>query len=328
MISFVFLIINLIISLRSNRKAERSAIASERSATAAEHSARSSAESVFIAKNSAEAGLRSALAAEKSSDSSQEANKYAKEQTEMFERELTNNHLPKLIPISKEGSINLQSHENLDYDFPTLYTNNKNTSDLFNIRVKNVFGGNAYVVSSWLEIALDDLINFYHEVESPDEYNANYRHTYEFQIPHGEEYVDDNLYTFISIDQQDVDMFELPLRQHYIENHMLIKKEEELEVFIPDYVTQIVVDNLFRLWGNPSDHDEPRYKIINLIIKYKTGFQLDSNEYRLRKYTMRLNDIFVFGENFGSSKKDGDIEFFFNLNFEYISDVKITQGKI
>lgn len=282
--SFIFFLISLSISLRAIHESKRSADASEKSADAAVLSARVSAESVFIAEKSAEAGLRSAVAAEESFKSSLEANAFAKKQTEILETELYNTYLPKLLPIHSTVKIPKSEIHNAFYH--QLFWPDPSQ---FELEVANVSNGNAYMVSSWLEIQDDKLIDF-HEEASPSIYNHTYDSSYNFVIDKNDQDTQLRMAVEFTIRGE---IFVTGGKMNFSPPRIpVLKLNETMKIFLPNYIVAIITHAVYKSWI-----DEPEYlheridSLIILKIKYKNGPQLESDDYTLRSYTLSLNDL-------------------------------------
>ena len=129
----------------------------------------------YSAKASNSAKLSAEISRE-STEIAKESTLYTKKQTELMERDLINTHLPKLIPIPKEVSIPFSKIN------ASLNSDRIGITPTFDIDLTNVFQGNAYMVSAWLQIDYEQLYKSYDMLDSPKAYNENHGEKYRFRV--------------------------------------------------------------------------------------------------------------------------------------------------
>ena len=255
------------------------------------------------------------LSAKRSAEISQEANEYIKKQTEYMEKDLLNSHSPKLLPIPLKANFPVSK---IDYDFTQEDMFHK--PDKLNISIINVSQGNAYMVSSWLEVDSETLNRYFNNLNStPFYYN---RHVSEYlfssEIDDDSEELNNyklNVQIYENEEDEPIDVIEGSLEKRYIDTFPIIKQNEESSVHIPNYIYPIILDSLYRKYDEVDFLFDTNEKIINLIIQYKTGSQLESNEYMIRKYAISFTDF-----DFIESKELKDSKFLFSVVFDFIDE--------
>lgn len=271
----------------------------------------------YSAKASNSAKISAEIARE-SAEVAKESTLYTKKQTELMEKDLINTHLPKLIPIPKEvtipfSKINVSSNSDRIGITPT-----------FDIDVTNVFQGNAYMVSAWLQIDFEGLYKSYNKLDSPNAYNEHHHEKYQFRVYINEPIERSVLNTLRIEGNYITEVSESSIRQAGYPISSILKQDEKHKIFIPDYVAKIILDSLYKSIDLSSSRKN--YIGINelgkLFIKYKTGNQLEtSDDYTLRIYKLSISNIFITER---STNDYGDIDeskFIFSIDFLFADEV-------
>lgn len=272
---------------------------------------RAAKKSAVAAEVSAASGSRSALAAEQSAQLSNTAVELTKEQTEYMKNDVLNKYMPKLLPSTQRLYISANFLNSVG-DF-----SKKIDKSSYNIFITNVTQGNAYMVSSWLEISQDDLLSNFYRERSSQFYKELNKFTYDLMFKSNEdptrstlvsEYLDNNL-NFHSINNTTF------VKDTSIES--IIKPEERYTVHVPEYIKQATMHILYSAYENKSYLKQQQNSIIKLVIQYKTGNQLDSDSFMTRKYLLSFSDVEI------TTLPDafiGDIIFKVSINFKFLED--------
>lgn len=266
----------------------------------ASHSAKISAE---IARESAEVAKESTL--------------YTKKQTDLMEKDLINTHLPKLIPIPREitisfSKINTSSNSNRLGITPT-----------FDIDVTNVFQGNAYMVSAWLQIDIEKLFNSYNNLDSPQSYNRYHDEKYQFKV-YINKFIEKSIFNTLRIKENQItEVWESSIPQAGYPISSIVKQDEKHKIFIPDYVAKIILDSLYKSIDLPSSRKDSIgiNEFGNLFIRYKTGNQLETTDYTIRAYKLSISNIFVTELTTNDYGDIDESKFIFSIDFIFLNEV-------
>lgn len=270
---------------------------------------RAAKKSAAAAEMSAKAGSRSALAAEQSAQLSNTAVDLTKEQTEYMKNDALNKYMPKLLPSTQKLYISSRIL-NSPGD-----TEHKINDPNHNIQITNVTQGNAYMVSSWLEISQEDLLeNFYNE-HSPKNYNEMNRYSYNLIFKSNEDPTRSKLITDYYDRSFNFSSIPNPAFAKNDQIESIVKSGEKCEVYIPEYVTQVIMHILYSALGNKNYLQHQKESLIKLVIQYKTGHQLDSDNFMTRKYLLSFSDVKCSINNL-----KGTIVFETLLNFKFLED--------
>lgn len=274
---------------------------------------RAAKKSAEAAEISAESGNRSAEAAEKSAHLSDVAVKLSKEQTEYMKNDVLNKYLPKLLP----------STQNLYYSLTDIISIDSYLTDFKNptsIHITNVTQGNAYMVSSWLEISQEDLLEYFYKEKSPDYYNTKATHSYNLIFQSNENPSENKLITEILEDNFSTNSITTPTFSKNDCIKSIIRPEESCDVFFPNYVKQVIAHTLYSAYENKDYLHKPQNAIIKLVIQYKTGSQLDSDNFMTRKYLLSFSSI-KYSETVLTPATVVGPEFFTaSLNFKFLEE--------
>ena len=270
---------------------------------------------------SAKASNNAKISAEISRESTEiakESTLYTKKQTELMEKDLINTHLPKLIPIPKEVSIPFSKIN------ASLNSDRIGITPTFDIELTNVFQGNAYMVSAWLQIDYEKLYESYNKLDSPKAYNENHGEKYQFRV-YINEPIEKSIFNTLRIEDNYItEVWESSIRQAGYPVSSILKQDEKHQIFIPDYIAKIILDSLY----NSIDLISSRKDCIGinelgqLFIRYKTGSQLEtSDDYTLRTYKLYITNIFItepIVDDYGNTIES---EFVFSIDFLYKDEV-------
>lgn len=267
---------------------------------------------------------KAATSAKESAEIAKQSTEYIKKQTELMEEDLIHTHLPKLLPIPIEASIPLVE---IKEDFTK--TNLYGESNALRIEIINVSQSNTYMVSAWLEIELDDMQKYIHLSRSSDYYNSLHKNGYEFEV-----YADNEPKVLITKNivnnrTQGIAVNNIHFKKIHSEN--ILRGNETKKVVIPNYVYRILMHILYNDC-EPGDCGDDTYKnLIKLVVKYKLGSQLDSNEFMHRKYALSIvkHKYFIIDYSKNTKKsKDKIDEFKFSVEFNYIEDIPIKDTTV
>lgn len=271
----------------------------------------------YSAKASNSAKLSAEISRE-STEIAKESTLYTKKQTELMERDLINTHLPKLIPIPKEVSIPFSKINT------SLNSDRIGITPTFDIDLTNVFQGNAYMVSAWLQIDYEQLYKSYDMLDSPKAYNENHGEKYRFRVFINEP-IENSIFNTLRIeDNHTTEVYESSIRRVGYPVSSILKQNEKHQVYIPDYVAKVVLDSLYTSIDLISSRKDciGANELVYLFIRYKTGNQLEtSNDYTLRTYKLSIENILIkepVKDDYGNTTKS---EFVFSINFLYKDEV-------
>lgn len=290
-------VITAIIAIVSNSNAYRSAIAAE---------------------NSAQSGNIAAQAAENSAKASHEANIYSKKQTELLEQDLLITHSPKLIPLHGNIETNLFSmHE----------ASNSAFSKTIDLNVTNVFQGNAYVVSAWLEISAENVTEFSGKVSNAF-YKETMKETYTFNVINdkklNQKYLEVNIYNSYELN---TGFFQIPIETLQDLQASILKEHETIKVLIPPYIYPIFLHILLDNWNDTYKIKKEIDLPIKLYIKFKSASQLEQNLSSLRVYNLTISHINPILNRKRESKDDFNESinfcgFKFFINYIFLKEIK------
>lgn len=285
--------ITAVIAFMSNRNANRSAAAAE---------------------NSAQSGYVAAVAAENSAQASQEANIYAKKQTELLEHDILHTHSPKLIPIASEHEF---KGVTLDHDLEgmTVHHTHLNSAEGLLIEITNVSKGNAYMVSSRLEIDLNELFNNYDFKQSPNPYNEVHIHRYQLRVNKPHQTLSAQILEGDEVTRERT----TTLPKNY-KKTPIVRENESISVSVPKYILQILIDTLYRGINNNDYFKSNEFKSINLIIEYKTGSQMETSKYTIKKYALTISDLHYIEPTHDDYGNIIGNHFTFSLDFDFIEE--------
>lgn len=272
--------------------------------------------SATAAENSAKSGDVAAQAAENAAQASKEANIYAKKQTELLEKDLLNTHSPKLIPIASQHEFNLVTMDQ-DLDLMSIYSHDEKSAEGLFIEITNVSKGNAYMVSSRLEIDASELFNVYDFKCSPKSYNEKHSHLYQFRVSIPNQTTDSKLTAQI-IEGDEVTREKTTIDLKTYKRTPIVRENDSINVSVPKYILQILIDTLYRGISDKNYLNGIESKLIHLIIEYKTGSQLETNDFTTKKYALSITDLdFVEPIPDGYGNFSGNC-FVFSLDFDFI----------
>ncbi|WP_031421424.1 hypothetical protein [Exiguobacterium sp. NG55] len=231
-----------------------------------------------------------ARSAQKSAEIAKESTLYMKKQVELMEIDMTNTHSPKLLPIPTRVNVELSVRESedpptVDWDF----------TSYFSLNLSNVFQGNAYLVSAWLEISQQYIEDNYNHKSSSAKFFNQTNTTYKI-ITFFSEYSDDsNFYiSFYSDQHKVIAEHDFPIRKQSYSQTPIVKQDEHVAIQIPSYLKPILIDMLYQFWEDETLLKGELSKIVDLKIKYKTSTQLETNTYTEKKIHFNFFRLFCF----------------------------------
>lgn len=287
--ALIFSGITVFISIANYRAAKKSAEAAEQSATS---------------------GSRSAKAAEQSAEISNLAIELTKEQTEYMKNDAINKYMPKFLPSTQNIYISskiIKAPGDISTEIDKL------NHDIY---ITNVTQGNAYMVSSWLEISQEDLLENFYKEKSPEFYNRMHKYPYDLIFQSNNDSTKsqlisnyyDGMLNFMSILKPTID----------INNQIssIIKPEDRHRVYVPSYVRQVIMHILYSACENKNYVQQQNKSIIKLVINYKTGNQLDSDNYMTREYSLSFSDV-----DYTENPLLENLVFKASLTFKFLQDI-------
>jgi len=260
---------------------------------------------------------RSAKFARESAKIAKESTNYTKKQTLLMEEDSEKNHLPKLIPISENFLIPklvIQSTSNLS---------NSTYDNLLELNITNVFQGNAYMVSAWLEFNSSSLEK-YDKLTSSEHYNGTHNEKYEFRI-YNTHIMEKSVFNTLIKNQNDTihEVLESSTFQINYPRISVLSQSGKYSIFIPDYISKIILHDLYRFEENISKNHQFYDKHMKLYIQYKTGSQLENQDYILRTYSLSLSKSLLSFDSSNEHLLKSEQNFLFSIDFHFINEEKI-----
>lgn len=253
--------------------------------------------------------------AKKSAEIAKESSEYTKKQTFLMEEDLKNTHLPKLIPVPLNFVLPKQKIHS------SAFLDDISKKEIYEINITNVFQGNAYMVSSWLEIDINTL-KTYDRFSSTEAYNSLHNEKYEFRI-HMNPKVDKSIFNILLKDCEGVitEVLESSIFQVNYPKISILTQNSTFPIFIPNHIEKIILDDLYRLNENPRQKNRAINQMIKLCIKYKSGPQLETDDYTLRIYKFSISNLsqplIISNENIN----DIDDDFVFSIDFHFMDEI-------
>lgn len=257
----------------------------------------------------------------KATESAKEAALYSKSQTLIMEKEFHNSHSPKLLPIPSEASLSIVKMRT-DFEHVNIYSQ---TTDV-NIQITNVYQGNAYMTSAWLEIEKEDLVEFYSCKSSSTFYKEKSGQTYQIKshFPNNSNKKELHISTIEKnprFNKYEEHTSTLLIRNEIRNQAAILRYNEHIVAQVPIYTLPIFLDILYRAWQDHSFLDKRNSKIIKLKVKCQTGDQIDSDNYTLQTYSLVFSNLTTPNlqkDDYGNYINNN---FRFSIHFEKINDV-------
>ncbi|WP_276693693.1 hypothetical protein, partial [Exiguobacterium chiriqhucha] len=168
-------------------------------------------------------------------------------------------------------------------------------------------------IEAWIEIPLNKIAD-YDNLKTPKSYHGFFKHNYYFTIklPSPENRIQKML--FIS-KKPSLDDPELYKQSHmvFIDNEPkittpVLKSNEDMNIEIPPHVLAILSDHIYRMlyesrFSQTTD--------MQLVIKYKTSVEIDTNTFSYRKYKIKLSNVHVI-------EIHGHYSISLNIDFDFL----------
>ncbi|MCC9624753.1 hypothetical protein LPB41_23975 [Thalassospira sp. MA62] len=223
----------------------------------------------------------------------------AKNSADLLKLEYDNKHMPKLMPIIANFKIprskinqNLLDKSYLSQDYSNL-----------NLELINVFQGNAYMVSTWLEISPKDILLLQKE-KTPMSYIESFKEEYQFNKSH-------TPFLFkLTSNNKNYEYFVFKSNQ-LSQIKPVVKTQETIKINFPSYVSTVLLHSIYKQIDDFNSRSLPSENSIKLQIEYKTSNELDTEQTIRRTYSVLLNTLIAFPE---------DDEINFDINYKFLSE--------
>lgn len=256
-----------------------------------------------------------------SAEASKESIKSIETQTNLMKIDVTNTHEPLLIPISREYLLPAISFNQTYLDLENLD---------FEIEIVNVSQGNAYMISSWLEIDIEDLIKIYDKKTSPGSYGEFFEHSYELNFTSKEQksnYIETTIYPDDeSYERKEDDVIKDHVANFFDRNEPIIKSGQTLKVDTPQYILRVLLDLIYRALYQDINHYIEN-KIIKLNIKFKTREQLENEDVTVRIYQLKVSRVvYVIGSlKLRNKPKPIQSSLKVVLSYKFLNEIQYTE---